>query len=80
MIEALKSKNYEVQEILINDENDCFQLFNEDCDIYFIGLHGGAGENGSLQALLDFQHKTYVGSDIASSSLAMETSGKQNKY
>ncbi|KAF0824281.1 D-alanine--D-alanine ligase [Cytobacillus firmus] len=72
MINALKSKDYDVKEILINDETDYLKLINEHCDIFLIGLHGGAGENGSLQALLDFHHITYVGSNMASSCISMD--------
>lgn len=37
----------------------------------FIALHGGIGEDGRLQALLDFMGIAYTGSDMQASSLAM---------
>ena len=37
----------------------------------FIALHGGAGENGTLQALLDLAGKPYTGSGVLASALAM---------
>jgi D-alanine-D-alanine ligase len=41
-------------------------------DIMFLGLHGGDGENGKLQAYLDFQNIPYTGSGFVASALAMD--------
>ena len=41
-------------------------------DLVFIALHGGAGENGQLQALLDLAGIPYTGSGVLSSALAMD--------
>lgn len=41
------------------------------CDIVFLALHGGIGENGKLQSLLDLYNIKYTGTDSMSSSLAM---------
>ena len=41
-------------------------------DIVFIALHGGDGENGRLQALLDTCGVSYTGSGMAASALAMD--------
>lgn len=40
--------------------------------IVFIGLHGGEGENGSLQALLSLLDIPFTGSDMKSSALCMD--------
>jgi len=42
-----------------------------EADVVFIALHGGAGENGVLQALLDLAGKAYTGSGVLASALAM---------
>jgi len=42
-----------------------------DVEVVFIGLHGGAGENGSLQNLLELAGLKYTGSDMMSSAVAM---------
>lgn len=42
-----------------------------DADVVLIALHGGAGENGTLQALLDLAGKAYTGSGVLASALAM---------
>jgi D-alanine-D-alanine ligase len=43
-----------------------------DFDCVFIALHGGSGENGTLQALLDLAGVRYTGSDLSASALAMD--------
>ena len=40
-------------------------------DVVLIALHGGAGENGTLQALLDLAGKAYTGSGVMASAVAM---------
>ena len=42
-----------------------------DAEVVLIALHGGAGENGTLQALLDLAAKPYTGSGVMASALAM---------
>lgn len=41
-------------------------------DVVFIGLHGGQGEDGTLQALLDLTGLPYTGSGHLASALAMD--------
>jgi len=42
-----------------------------DSDLVFIGLHGGDGENGILQAFLEMNSIPYTGSSVLASALAM---------
>jgi D-alanine-D-alanine ligase len=42
-----------------------------EADVVLIALHGGAGENGTLQALLDLAGKAYTGSGVMASAVAM---------
>ncbi len=41
-------------------------------DVFFVALHGGSGEDGTVQALLDVAGVAYVGSDRLGCSLAMD--------
>lgn len=41
-------------------------------DVVFVGLHGGSGENGTVQALLELAGVPYTGSGVLSSALAMD--------
>ena len=43
----------------------------KDADVVFLGLHGGMGEDGTIQALLDMAHVKYTGSGHLSSALAI---------
>ena len=40
-------------------------------DVVFVGLHGGSGENGTVQALLDAASVAYTGTGVLGSALAM---------
>jgi D-alanine-D-alanine ligase len=42
-----------------------------DADVVFVALHGGAGEDGTIQALLELTGKPYTGSGVLASALAM---------
>ena len=42
-----------------------------EAELVFIGLHGGAGEDGTIQALLETAGKTYTGTGVLGSALAM---------
>ena len=44
----------------------------EDVDVFFMALHGGSGEDGTIQALLDVAGVAYTGSDRLGCSLAMD--------
>jgi D-alanine-D-alanine ligase len=43
-----------------------------DAEVVFLALHGGEGEDGTLQALLDLARITYTGSGHLGSALAMD--------
>jgi D-alanine-D-alanine ligase len=43
-----------------------------EADVVFIGLHGGFGEDGTVQAMLDAAHVCYTGSGHLASALAMD--------
>ena len=43
-----------------------------DADVVFLGLHGGIGEDGTMQAMLDLAGVPYTGSGHLASALAMD--------
>jgi D-alanine-D-alanine ligase len=43
-----------------------------DVDVVFVALHGGKGEDGTIQALLEFTGIPYTGSGVMASSIAMD--------
>ena len=42
-----------------------------DIEVVFITLHGGSGENGKIQCLLDMAGRAYTGSDMTAAAVAM---------
>jgi D-alanine-D-alanine ligase len=40
--------------------------------LYFLGLHGGEGENGAVQGFLDTASRRYTGSGVGASALCMD--------
>ena len=44
----------------------------QDCDVVFNALHGTFGEDGRIQALLEYYDKKYTGSGIMASALALD--------
>lgn len=47
-------------------------LASMNADLIFLGLHGGEGENGTIQGLLDSYKIPYTGSGVLASALAMD--------
>ncbi len=68
----VKNTTQEISEKINKDTqiewDDLSQLF----DFVFIGLHGGSGENGSVQGLLESFGLPYNGSSVLSSALCMD--------
>jgi D-alanine-D-alanine ligase len=58
------------------DEGDTVALTRDptlgEVDVFFLALHGGSGEDGTIQALLDVAGVAYTGSDRLGCSLAMD--------
>lgn len=68
---ALKDSGYDV--VAIDTGSDiCEALHREKIDIAFIALHGGHGENGAVQGMLEVLEIPYTGSGILASALAMD--------
>lgn len=53
-------------------QNAVAQLSNLTCDRAFIALHGVGGEDGKIQALLEWLNIPYTGSGVAASALALD--------
>lgn len=74
--DGLRSKGYQVVELDLYGPEAQFdpvaQLQSIDFDLAFIALHGGEGEDGRVQALLDMLGKPYTGSSPLACGLAMD--------
>ncbi len=47
-------------------------LSTSEVDIFFLALHGGSGEDGTLQGLLESAGRAYTGSGVRASALCMD--------
>jgi D-alanine-D-alanine ligase len=59
---------------LLAGDNSAFtgNAFVQRADVFFLALHGGMGEGGTLQALLDVVGTPYTGSGMLGAALAMD--------
>ncbi|MGR0278795.1 D-alanine--D-alanine ligase [Marinomonas dokdonensis] len=74
--QALSSQGYQVVEIDLYGEGAALdpvkQLQEVVFDLAFIALHGGEGEDGRIQGLLEMLERPYTGSSPLASGLAMD--------
>ncbi len=71
VIKAFSQKGFDVVPIDIGD-NPLQQILHAKPDAAFIALHGPGGEDGKMQALLEFLSIPYTGSGVAASALCMD--------
>jgi len=71
VIEALRASGATVQAIDVNEHFLVQQLPTIAGEQVFIALHGGYGENGTIQAALELAGLPFTGSAMAASSIAM---------
>ncbi len=75
VVKGLKKAGHDVQGIDISSVAEVLTLPDlKDCDVVFPALHGGQGEDGHLQAVLDVMGIAYALSGAAASALAMDKS------
>jgi D-alanine-D-alanine ligase len=68
---ALKYHGYNT--VLIDAAGDLYgSLVSQRIDIAFIALHGGQGENGAVQGMLEVMGVPYTGSGVLASAVAMD--------
>lgn len=70
----VRNSTKEIAAMLTPDKQVLWNSLPSLCDFVFIGLHGGAGENGSVQGTLEMLGIPYNGSGVLASALCM------NKY
>ncbi len=59
------------QRMTLSSTRELVKVRQDGVDVVFNALHGGAGENGGIQALLDIIGIPYTGSPMAASAMAM---------
>ncbi len=68
---ALAARGYNVV-LMDQDRTVAAALDKQKIEVVFIALHGGHGENGALQGLLEVMGIPYTGSGVLASALAMD--------
>lgn len=68
---SLKELGYDVVDIDAGADL-CVRLKEERVELAFIALHGGTGEDGSVQGLLEVMGIPYTGSGVLASAVAMD--------
>lgn len=69
--EALRRRGYRAHAIVLDHTDQIIPALG-DIDIAFLCLHGGIGEDGTLQALLEILEIPYIGSGVLACALAMD--------
>jgi len=69
--EALKRRNYHIKKLIFDDPDKLIEQLTG-VDVVFNCLHGGAGEDGTVQLLLELLGIPYTGSGPLASALAMD--------
>jgi D-alanine-D-alanine ligase len=68
---ALKERGYDA--MLIDATGDFWDsIISQGVEIVFIALHGGHGENGAVQGMLEVMGIPYTGSGVPASAMAMD--------
>lgn len=72
ILESLQSQGYDAYGVDVNEGNLVTAFTENEYDLAYIALHGGYGENGTFQGLLDMLGKPYTGSGAMESSVTMD--------
>ena len=70
--QLVKNSTVEIEQELRKNQLITWQSLKVSFDFIFIGLHGGAGENGSVQGMLEMLGIPYNGSSVFASALCMD--------
>lgn len=81
VVEAARNSGFKVIDGQVCTTRDVISLVHKgDFDVVFIALHGGWGEDGRLQALLEFYGVPYTGSMSEACMLAMNKALSKYKF
>ena len=72
VLESLKKQSYDAYGVILDEKNQVTAFLDNDYDLAYLVLHGGNGENGKIQAVLDILGKKYTGSGVLASAITMD--------
>jgi len=70
ILKALKNLGYKAETVVVG-KDALNEITEKKIDVAFLALHGGWGEDGRIQAVLEFMKIPYTGSGVVASALAM---------
>lgn len=72
ILESLQKQGYDAYGVDVTKDNLVSAFTDNDYDLAYMALHGGYGENGTFQGLLDMLGKPYTGSGALESAVTMD--------
>ena len=72
VLESLKKQGYDAYGVILDERNQVTAFLDNEYDLAYLVLHGGNGENGKIQAVLDILGKKYTGSGVLASAITMD--------
>lgn len=72
VLNSLKRQGFDAYGIELEPDNEIFPFIENEYDLAYLVLHGGNGENGKLQSVLEILGKKYTGSGVLASAIAMD--------
>ena len=72
ILESLLKQGYDAYGIDVTKENLVSAFIENEYDFAYLAFHGGFGEDGRVQGLLDMLGKPYTGSGAEASGIAMD--------
>ena len=72
VLESLQRQGYDAYGVVLDENNQVTAFLENYYDLAYLVLHGGNGENGKIQAVLDILGKKYTGSGVLASALTMD--------
>lgn len=72
VLKSLQKQGYDAYGIELKENNQILPFLENEYDLAYLVLHGGNGENGKLQAILDILGKKYTGSGVLASAISMD--------
>jgi len=72
ILESLQKQGYDAYGVDVTHDNIITAFTENIYDLAYLAFHGEYGEDGRIQGLLDLLGKTYTGSGVTSSAIAMD--------
>lgn len=72
ILESLQRQGFDAYGVVLTEENMLSAFQEEEYDLAYLALHGGAGENGEVQGLLEMLGKKYTGSGVTACAVSMD--------